>query len=373
MFTLIKQSSIFVFILFFFNFSLQAQNYQIDGNYFLRNSTNFLALNNIVGVLNQASTFRVINYYPEKNGAEIEITSMTPGSYVKSDYVGSLFIYMGNKKNFIKRSNDEVSSSEAGTASCVDCQAKPQSGVVAAISNRHHLGEISNGILVLANEAPKQAPRAATDPKDNELVSPPAQGSLDARIKNYSDSTQVKRMIDWAMKNKRSASTGICYRKVKEAMATQCGPPRTNYLCKNPFHPEGGKQGPGNNFTKSISTDIHDFAAASAKERLKQSGFVNLLEIEPYKFQMKSPSYAPQGAILVYSSGIPCSVKDKKGRVVASTNDCGHTEIKVGRAGQPGYVSDFYLDDAINETPRARKYGSNYKLIGIMIKPMDNK
>ena len=78
---------------------------------------------------------------------------------------------------------------------------------------------------------------------------------------------------------------------------------------------------------------------------------------------MRSPSQAPKGAILVYSSGIPC------GRI----RDCGHTEIKTGHSGEDGYVSDYYSKDAINETPRARKYGSNYKLVGIMIKPKDKK
>ena len=87
---------------------------------------------------------------------------------------------------------------------------------------------------------------------------------------------------------------------------------------------------------------------------------------------MKSPSQAPKGAILVYSSGIPCRASSRSGSGIGFTVDCGHTEIKTDEPGKAGYVSDYYSADAINETPRSKKYGySNYKLVGVMIKPKE--
>jgi len=343
-------------ILTFMSFSAFAENYILGGNYYLRSSMDFLSSSNKVGVLQEGSTFRVINRYPRKRGAEaleIEVTAMSRGSYINPSPSGRLFIYKPPKtKDFIYRSGTRV---EAGVSKCQNCENDTSENSTTILT------QITDTVIEMQNVAPKSTVKPSPEETIEIKVGPPVHGGLDRQIRNYSDSDEVSRMINWAMKNKSSASRRMCYRSVKEAMATQCGPARAGYSCKNPFSPEGGKKGPGNNLTKSVSTEMADSYALSAKTRLKGEGFVNLLEIEPYKSQMRSPSLAPKGAILVYSSGIPC------GKI----RDCGHTEIKVGNSGEDGYVSDYYSKDAINETPRAKKYGSNYKLVGIMIKPKD--
>lgn len=339
-------------------FSAFAENYILGGNYYIRSSTDFMSPGNRVGVLQEGSTFRVLNRFPQKHGAEaleIEVTAMSRGSYLNPSSSGRLFIYKpANSNDFIYRSGSRV---EAGVSKCDTCASN-----ITEISTTI-LTQISDTVIEMQNVAPKAEVKLNDEDQIPVQSGPPISGSLDQKIRNYSDSKEVSRMIEWAMKNKSPSSRRLCYRTVKEAMASQCGPPRRDYVCRNPFAPEGGKKGPGNNLMKSVSTDVADSYALSAKTRLKKDGFVNLLEIEPYKSQMRSPSQAPKGAVLVYSSGIPC------GKI----SDCGHIEIKTGKAGEPGYVSDFYLPYAINETPRAKRYGSNYKLVGIMIKPKDGK
>lgn len=345
-------------LLFFVGCKASAQSYQLNGDYYIRSSMDFFSLTNKIGILHEGSTFRVVNRFPKSNGAEaleIEVTAMSPKSYVNPPESGRIYIYKPvRSSDFIPRSYQ--ANEQAGVAKCENCE-QPTSP-----SNIVSLAQITDEVYKMANTVPQMS-----EPTEKIAVEPTNSAdthttrNLDAQIKAYSESKEVTRMIDWAMKNKSASSKGMCYRKVKEAMATQCGPPREDYFCRNPFAPEGGKKGPGNNLTKSVSTEMADSYALSAKTRLKQEGFVNLLEIEPYKTQMHSPKNAPKGAILVYSSGIPC--KKQK--------DCGHTEIKVGNPGEPGYVSDYYSDNSVNETPRTRKYPSNYKLVGVMIKPKD--
>jgi len=347
------------FILFsIVSISAFAENFLLKGNYYVRSSLDFLSPKNKIGVLNEGSTFRVVNRYPQRRGAEaleIEVTSMSRGSYVNPSPTERIFIYKPPRGNdFQFRSGERV---EAGVSKCENCENQFAENSLTVLT------PISENVIEMQNVAPRAQNKSEADDAPVELPGPHQSGKLDQQIRNYSDSVEVKRMIDWALKNKSASSRGICYRKVKEAMATQCGPARTGYSCKNPFAPEGGKKGPGNNLTASVSTEMADSYALSAKTRLKEKGFVNLLEIEPYKSEMRSASSAPKGAVLVYSSGIPCG----------KNPDCGHTEIKVGNSGEPGYVSDYYSKDAINETPRAKKYGSNYKLVGIMIKPKDQK
>lgn len=363
--TLQKRHVVGFFLFLLLSFKIQAQNYQLTGDYFVRSSTDFLSENNKIGVLQEGSTFRVVNRIQQRNEAEaleIEVTAMTSGSYVKPSPSGKIFIYRAKQSHIVSRSGTEAA---ANVIPCKDCDGT-SSNKTAAASNQINIGEVAEGVVILANKAPKAKKETATVPIPVPFVGPQLPGSLDEKIKKYSNSKEVARMIDWAMKSKNTHSTGNCYRKVKEALATQCGPDKKRkdgtvyYHCNNPFKPEGGRLGPGNNLTSKVSTEMADQAALSAKNRLKKDGFVNLLEIEPYKSQIKSPSQAPKGTILVYSSGIPCD----------NNADCGHTEIKTDSEGKPGYVSDYYSADAINETARVRKYrNSNYKLVGVMIKP----
>lgn len=193
--------------------------------------------------------------------------------------------------------------------------------------------------------------------------------SIEQKIKKYSESTEVKNMINWVTKNNSKFLTGAgsCYRKVKEALALKCGLRKKNLRpCRNVVSKNDKTS--KLSLMNEISGDLKDFYARSAKDRLKESGFINLLEIEPFTTKITSPSLAPKGSVLVYSSGVPCNVTFKR-KVVATTDDCGHIEIKTGDVGEKGYASDYYSDYAINETPRAQRNGSNYKLIGVMIKP----
>lgn len=346
-----------VLLLILFGSQVFAQNYQLSGNYYIRSSMDFYGDANKVGVLQQGSTFRVVNRFPKRGGAEaleIEITALSGGSHASVSPSGKFYIYKpASGKGFINRATGKV---EAGIAACENCETQSVSA-----SSTISLTRINDRVVEMVNTAPSSyGPHLSEKNTSQRFEGQIKSGSLDQQIKNYSSSKEVSRMIDWAMKNKSPKSRGICYRKVKEALATQCGNPRRG-KCENPFTPEGGKNGPGNNLTKSVSTEWADSYALSAKTRLKKEGFVNLLEVEPYKSQMLSPTDAPKGAVLVYSSGIPCN----------GQKDCGHSEIKTGNPGEPGYVSDYYSKDAINETPRARKYGSNYTLVGIMIKPKD--
>jgi hypothetical protein len=338
-----------------------AQTIQLKGDFFIRSSKDFLATDNKVGVLHSGSTFRIINSTPLRNSAEaleIEPISLTGKSNVNPSPTGRYFIYKKNSSLFMNRSEAEGKSVATGSSDCPECRAKAQQEKVAS-DNIDSLSEVVSGLVEQANKAPKEE---KDPPKPEPLHMPVLRaGSLDDKIKNYSNSSEVENMISWAMKNKSPRSKGLCYRKVKEALATQCGPAKPNYVCRNAFAPKGGKLGPGNNLIPSVSTEMADQAALSAKTRLKNYGFVNLLEIEPYKSQMKSPSQAPKGAVLVYSSGIPC----------AKNPDCGHIEIKTDIEGRPGYVSDYYFPNPINETARTRKVGSKYKLVGVMIKPKD--
>lgn len=291
----------------------------MNANYFVRGSDNFSGLDhNKVGVLTKGSTFKVLQTKRIGNAEalKIRVTSLSPPGYVlQSD---EYWIYKPNNTDFIKTSPEDTNSTEGQTADapCESCLTTAQQSSDVNTKNAHDIADISKMITTQQNQ---------TEP-----------GSLDEIIKKYSESDEVKYSIDYAMKNKKSRSKGYCYRSVKKA------------LLAAPI----GKKG-------LIPEHYSDLAALNAKNSLKKYDFINLLDTEPYKTQIKSPTQAPKGAVLVYSSGIPC------GRV----KDCGHTEIKTGDANKPGYVSDYYSKNAINETDGARKYGTRYKLVGVMIKP----
>jgi hypothetical protein len=321
-----------IFVFLFLGATASAQVQFLTGDYLVGSSPDLLTSKNKIGELHKGSTYRIVSRTQKADGErlEIEAIALTTGSYLNPSPTGKFYLY--NPKT-------ARSAVEAGVT-CTTCGQAQTAG-----SAKIDISKVGS----------------------TRVGGPKLSGPLDAKIKNYSESPQVKRMIDWAMKAKFSASIGLCYRLVKEAIANQCGPNiyredhSLRYACKNRLSPEGGKKGPGDNLTQSVLTGAADEAALSAKTRLKTQGFINLLDTEPYKTEMRSPSDAPRGAILVYSSGVPC----KHSRIA----DCGHAEIKTGNPGEPGYVSDYYSADAINETPRARKYPNNYRLVGVMIKP----
>ena len=301
-----------------FSLSLQAQSYRMNANYYLRGSANFnTSDDNIVGVLAPGSTFTVLQkkMLGKAEAMQVRVTSIPPPGYVK--LAKEYWVYKPNDKDFVQTSAEDKVATEGRSTSapCAGCTDPVQQATATSTRNTGDIADISRTITARENQPP---------------------GTLDEIIKKYSESDEVKYSITYALKHKKAKSQGYCYRSVKRAL--YAAPP--------------GKKG-------LVPERMWDQAALMAKKNLKKYDFINLLDTEPYKTLMKSPSQAPKGAVLVYSSGIPCG---------ETVTDCGHIEIKTNDAGKPGYVSDYYSNDAINETPAARRYGTNYKLVGVMIK-----
>jgi hypothetical protein len=313
--------------LFFFGALLQAQTYRLSGDYYIRSSPNFLKSDkNEVGALLRGSSFRVLNKVKLNNGAEgleIRVVGLTEGSEVKPS--PSYWIYKSSdNRDFIKLETETEAQAGAVTLKCLECRVGAAQTTSVANQNTNDLANISQ----------------KTIDQDNR-VSAPVAGSLDAKIKAYSQSNAVKNTIEYGLKHRKPRSIGKCHRGVKNALA-----------CTE----RSDRPGPGNCLNRAWYPGV---PALGAKESLKKLGFINLLEIEPYKSSIgNSPSKAPKGSVLVYTSGIPCG----------DAPDCGHVEIKTNEAGKPGYVSDYYSADAINQTPAARRYGSRFKLVGVMVK-----
>lgn len=164
------------------------------------------------------------------------------------------------------------------------------------------------------------------------------------QLDEYSNSDEVQATIAYAIVKKHHRSKGKCYKFVKAALAARTTKPK----------------GPG-----LVSAQNDDLFALNAKETLKlpEFGFKNLLEMPPYdKLLKNNPSAAPVGAVLVYSSRIPCKGKPK-------IPDCGHVEIKTGKPGKDAYVSDFGLEVPISETSGNQSSRRRfYRLVGIMVK-----
>jgi hypothetical protein len=147
------------------------------------------------------------------------------------------------------------------------------------------------------------------------------------RINAYSESQYVKDLISAAMSRKYSASEKICYKRVKEALIS----------------------------SRLIDEYHNEKSAFNAGKHLIRDGFVNLMDPANKTGDKVKPitnAYdAPKGSILVYDGG-----------------DDGHIEIKVGDAGQGGFVSDYY-----SEVPRTLSVdtliGAERVLIGVYIKP----
>lgn len=299
-------------------------------SYFIRSTPNFgSSRRNIVGVLTRGSTFELLERRRRADGSEalrIRVIATARGGNVNPSQTDEYWIYKSNSTDFVSRGGPPAPQA----APCPECDR--DGGAPIPGRTREDLARISREATRTAEEAP--APPAPA-PTRRPPASPGAV-NFDQSVVNYSASAQVRRTIDYALRHKTARSRRRCYRSVKDALVA------------------GGL----------IRSWYSDLAAANAKNTLKQRGFVNLLEREPYRSQITSPSQAPKGAVLVYSSGTPC------GRGASRVADCGHVEIKVGGPGEPGYVSDYRSETAINETPRARRYGSNYRLIGVMVKPM---
>lgn len=290
--------------------SLAEDSYRLTASYFVRSTMKFTGESNKIGVLTKGSSFKVLKSVQLNNGAEalqIRVVGLTPSSSLNPSE--TYWIYKSNTAHFEKMSTSSTEASGPQTI-CEKClQTQPQNE--STERNKSHLDDVSKAVIEKENVV-------STD--------------LDEKIKKYSNSDKIKKTIQFGLSNKFSASQGRCYRSVKKALLA----------------------------SKLIPNHYSDFAAINSKESLKKFGFINLLDSEPYKSQIGiNPNLAPKGSVLVYSSGIPCG----------PVKDCGHVEIKTDDPGKPGVVSDYYSNYPISKTPAAIKYGTQYKLVGVMIKP----
>ncbi len=120
------------------------------------------------------------------------------------------------------------------------------------------------------------------------------------------------------IKKRKPGSLDLCYRYVKTALL---------------------KAGIASHYLSGVS-------AKNAGPSLKHLGYVNTLKKSKKPIDPRS---APRGAILVYSGG-----------------QHGHIEIKTGKKGAGGFVSDYSSDVPITEIPELG--GPQKNLIGIYVR-----
>ncbi|MBC7420521.1 MAG: hypothetical protein H7328_07300 [Bdellovibrio sp.] len=320
-----------LFLSLFVSTNTFAQTYRMDASYYLRSSSDSTGnINNIVGVLTPGSEFKVLN--KKGNALQIEITNLASKSNVNK--TEQVWIYKGNDSHFTEVTNGPSTDTQAQVpavpATCRGCIASAAKESQAQQKQINSIKETAREIVAAANQPQGKITLPPGDVKPVTL--------LDEQIKNYSNSAEVAAAAKWAEKNNGLFSYRKCYRQVKAALSAKT---------------KSGKS--------LIPGWFSDEAALRAKESLKNYGFINLMDQEPYKSEMKTANQAPKGAVLVYSSNLDCPR--------TKTPDCGHVEIK---ASETSYVSDYRSAYAINETPRAKKVGSRYKLVGIMVKPMES-
>ncbi|MBC7464606.1 MAG: hypothetical protein H7256_01320 [Bdellovibrio sp.] len=313
--------------------SAEAQVYRLKSSYNVRSSPHFTskasdANDNILGTLNPGSKIKVLETkILRPSGVEaFRVEILETKSKVKSSSADEIWIRKSVNKDYV--------TTESGN-SCETCGEK---AINLSPSSEQNVSDLKSAAGQMKEFS---ADVIEHDPGTNRKTSSKtvADDSLEQRIKNYSVSSEVEKMIK-AGKRKGAKSFAKCYRSVKEMLV------------------HGGL----------LKKRFSSLAARYAKNDLQEFGFINLLATEPYASQITSPSLAPKGSVLVYSSGIACG-----GRGHSYEKDCGHVEVKLGEPGQPGYASDYKSNDAINETSASKRFGSKYKLIGVMVKPMDNE
>lgn len=331
---MLKRRNYFILLNLLFASTAFSEILELNANYWARSTPDFISDKNKVDIFEKGNQVEVLESKKLPSGAEGLRVRLIKGVRGKVNDK-EVWIYRSNYSHYIKKSyeNDSdvqaKSKTEAGIKSppCKDCEMAADM----LLNNKNNLSEIAAATTEQLNQATETKKSTETiSEKINHATS-----DLMQKIKNYSQSKQVQKVVTAAKNNAHRNSIGMCYRYVKNALS--------------------------NGLTPGWFSDT---AAKSGKETLKKFGFVNLLEHEPFKSQIKSPNQAPKGAVLVYSSGKPC----RKSRTI---KDCGHIEIKLDSEGKPGFASDYYSATAINDTAKARRYGSKYKLIGVMIKPMD--
>lgn len=211
--------------------------------------------------------------------------------------------------------NSDPRKTEAGfVTTCKDCSsAKPNEN---AQRNLQNLEEVS-----------KEAKKSSSTPIPTNAAA--GKWANDPMIMRYSEGKEVKDSIRYGLRNKKSRSTGYCYRYVKRALMG--GDMIDRY-------PPGGH-------------------ARDAVRDLKAQGMINLMDNPKYRDMIKSPADVPKGAVIVYHNG---------------TKESGDIQIKTDWGSNGGFVSDFYSNNSFLSSPKARRYakaGKPYRIIGVMMKP----
>ncbi len=303
-----------------------AQIYNVMSVQKIRSSADFLSNSNIIGSLPKDSKIKVLEVKVLPSGSQalrVEIvSSIKPPT--EASPTEPLWIYRKSNADYVEVTAETAKVKTAKTEGktedyCATCQD------AAMKKNRNH-----KDLSTVTQSVEKENSKASISLDSNT-------SALRELVKKYSESIEVEATIAKAKKlfGRNTHPKLKCYRAVKEALAAS---------------PQGTKN------SGLIPGRFDDEAALNAKNSLKDYGFVNLLDSDFYKSEIKDPSDAPRGSILVYSSGKRCA----RSRI----KDCGHIEIKTAGPGSPGYISDYYSNQPITKF-------SNYKLVGVMVKPMD--
>jgi hypothetical protein len=314
----------------FFSFSVTAETVIVPRAVNVRSSKIFYGQGNILTQIPEDSKVEIISRWSLASGAnalEIKIVSPENKLYLNAGQP----IYIWESENELKK---DLFKTEA-SAICTNCTSES----LAAQSATKSLKKIAKEIEEEQSEDPdlvQAAKKIETEdrephdiPEEKNLPSHKT-GSLDEKIQAYSSSLQVAKMIQWSKDNasigrkKNGNFDGYCYRHVKEAMATKT---------------KRG-QGEGNNL---IPKWYPSGNAVTGGRDLKSRGFINLLDTEPYKTDMKNPKNVPRGAIMIYST---------------TNHRYGHAEVKLD--------DDSYYFGIITKNSKANR--KDYKLLGVWIK-----
>ncbi|AGH96159.1 hypothetical protein A11Q_1943 [Pseudobdellovibrio exovorus JSS] len=308
-------------------------------SYFIRSSPDFGShRNNLVGVLTKDSRFKVLERQQRPDGSwavriEVKREDLGRNGNLNSSPTRQYWIFQSNDQDYVRADGRTDTTTTAGRDQSRTCTGSDCSGS----STRQPIPRrTQDDFAAVSREATRRAEEATPTADTNRR--PSAGAPTRAEIANYSSSSKVTRMINYAQRNfgHNRRGGGRCYRRVKDSLVA------------------------GN----LIPNWYSDQAAKNAVHTLKGRGFINLLDYEPYKSEIKKASDAPKGAILVYEN-IPASNAACRRR----SKSCGHIEIKMDGPGRPGYISDYRSATAISETSASyTRRGPLYRLIGVMVK-----
>ena len=334
--------------LFFAGPQIFAQTYRLEGVHYVHKSLDEVNEGtNQLGPLYEGSEIKVLQTVPARGNKkilQIEVTKLDSEHRRSALPKGKFWIYNGNDDDFVEVASSKRKNTQAG---CKNCLEKPVTNPSPQLTNNsENVADIAGFI-----EHGKHQPEVVEKPTPQVANEAPT-GNLAEMIKRYSNSSQVAAMIARAKHPPKYGRKRVCYKPVKLALAT--------------------KDAHGSSL---IPTRYYDDEAAinavnTLQDKKLKHSFVNLLDdkFKPDNQYLFDPLKAPKGAILVYSSGIPCAHSRIK--------DCGHIEIATGdidpKTGGPG--KDAFVHQLKSNNPiTLQRWGYKYKLIGVMIKPMENE